>query len=208
MRTRSKLLMAAIAAIALLGMAVSAASARNLENPRFEKGFRIVWTPLTLEAGGRSIRCNVTLEGTYERSSIAKLAGNRIGRVTSANAGECTRGTATALRETLPWEVTYNSFTGTLPVIRTVTQNLIRSSFKAEVEGIACLAQTRTEQPARGIATVESGGAITGYRADESALIETTGGFFCSFGGPSHFAGAASSITVRGGAEAQTIRLI
>jgi len=198
----------ALTVIALLAMTVGAASARNLENPRFERGFRIIWTPLTLEFGGRSIRCNLTLEGTYERSTIAKLARNRIGKVTEAKFAECSRGSATALRETLPWEVTYQSFTGTLPAITSVTQNFIAWAFKLEVEGLACLARIRVEQPARGIATVESGGAITGYRADETALIETGGGFFCQFGSPAHFAGAASSITTRGGTEAITLRLI
>jgi len=208
MRTRSKLLIAAIAAIALLGMAVSAASARNLEVSNSANGFRITWNPLTLEAAGLEARCPVTLEGTFERSSIAKRTTENIGRVTGAAVGTCTRNRATALTETLPWEVRYSSFAGTLPNITSVSMNLIRASFRANLEGIECLAASRAEQPAGGIATIGAGGAITGFRADETRGIETTGGFFCTIGGRARFAGSASTITARSSTAAISIRLI
>src|SRR6185312_3417037 len=200
MRTHSKLLIIALAATAALGLTVSAASARNLEFTNWENGFRIVWNPLRLEAGGRETSCPITLEGTFERHTFAKLTPERLGKVTEAAIGTCTRNTATALRETLPWEIKYSSFTGTLPNITSVRINVIKFSWQENLEGITCLARTETSRPFRGIATV-SGTSITGFRADETAGIETTGGFFCSIGGAAHFSGNATSITSRGRTE-------
>jgi len=207
MRTRSKLLMAAIAAIAVLGTAVTSATASRLEVPNFERGFRIQWTALTLEAAGVRIVCPVTLSGSFSARSIVKRAGERIGAVTAAAVGSCTEGAATALTETLPWEVTYNSFEGTLPSITGVRLNLVRSSFQASNGGITCLARTEVSRPARGIARVASG-AVTGFRADETATISTTGGFFCTLGGPAHFAGEATFIRTSEGGSAIELRLI
>jgi len=208
MRTRSKLLLAAISATALLGLAIGTASARNLEISNSASGFRITWNPLRIQAGGREALCPVTLEGTFAAGTIAKRAGASLSRVTGANVGTCTRNTATLLRETLPWEVQYSSFTGTLPVITTVSLNIIRMSFNVNLEGIACLAPSRTEQPVGGIATVEASGRIIGLRADETRTIETTGGIFCTIGGPASFAGEARTITARASTAAVTIRLI
>jgi hypothetical protein len=209
MRKRSKLLIAAITAIALLGMAVSSASAGHFEISNWERGFRIAWNPLRLTAGSNEIDCPVTLEGTFRAHTFAKIARNGVGSVTSASLGACTRGTATILTATLPWEVSYQSFAGTLPNITSVTLNLIRASFNAETGTIACLARTESGRPARGIAEVGAGGAITGFEAEPNARIETSGSFFCNFGGEAGFAGRAASTTVGGGGtEAITIRLI
>lgn len=207
MRNRSTLPLAAIAAIALLVTAVSAASARNLEIPGFTRGFRIVWTHLHLSAAGREADCPVTLEGDFAARTFAKNNLTNLGRVTEAMVGTCTRNTATVLRATLPWEVTYQSFGGSLPNITALTLDLIGASFNVNLEGIQCLARTATSRPARGIAEVTAG-RINRFEAESAASIETSGGFLCSFGGPGHFSGSASSITVRGGVEAITVRLI
>ena len=201
------------AAIALLGcvvlsMAVSSASAGHLEVSNSANGFKIAWNPLTLEAAGLEVRCPVTLEGTFERSSIAKRTTENIGRVTGAAVGTCTRSRATLLRETLPWTLHYSSFAGTLPNITSVSVDLIRMSFQVNLEGIECLAATRAEQPWGGIATIGAGSAITGFRADESRGIETSGGIFCTIGGRAFFNNAAATITNRAGTGAITIRLI
>jgi len=207
MRTRSKLLLAAISAPALLGLAIGTASARNLEISNSANGFRITWNPLRIEFSGREARCPVTFEGTFERSSIVKSPSSRVGRVIGAAVGTCTRNTATFLRETLPWELDYNSFTGTLPSIASVSLNLIRASFSANLEGIECLAQSRSDQPWSGIITAEANGTFTGFRTDESRSIETSGGFFC-ITSRARASGDASTITSRGGTTAITVRLI
>lgn len=206
MRTRSKLLIAAIGAIALLGMVVSTASATHIEIVNWERGFRIVWSPLTLTAGGREARCPVTVEGSFETHTFAKRAGTRIARITEAAIGTCTRNSATVLRETLPWEVTYNSFGGTLPNIESIKFNILGSSIQTNLEGIACLMTLSSAQPGRGIARA-SAGTIVGFKMEEGAEIETSGGFFCGLS-KARFFGEASSITVRGGAEAMSVRLI
>ncbi|HXE45700.1 MAG TPA: hypothetical protein VN635_10925 [Conexibacter sp.] len=206
MRNRSKLLLAALSAIALLGMAVGVASARNLEVSNSEAGFRIIWSDLKLEAAGREADCPVTLEGTFERRTFSKLATTNVGRVTEAAVGTCIRGRATVLRETLPWEVRYSSFAGTLPNISSVNLNLIRASFRVNIEGIECLARTEANQPARGNAIV-SGGEIRTFEAERNAGITTTGGFFCSISGAAHFSGNGTA-TTREGAATTRIRLI
>jgi len=208
MRNRSRLLLAAIGAIALLGMAVGAASAGRLEVSNSANGFKIVWTRIRLEAAGLEAQCPATLEGTFERATYAKRITERIGRVTGANIGTCNRNRATLLRETLPWEVQYDSFVGVLPSITTVSLNVIRMSFRANLEGIECLAATTTQHPVGVIARLGGEGPVIGVRFDETREIETVGGFFCSIGGPAHFAGEAAFITNRAGVAAITIRLI
>jgi len=191
----------------LMSLAAASASARSIEITNSERGFRITWNPLRLEAAGRSIECPVTLEGNFAVHTFAKRAGTRVASVSELAVGTCTRGSVSVLIESLPWEITYNSFGGTLPTITELKFNTIREAFQVNLEGIICLATTRVEQPARGISRISSG-AVTGFRMDETALIETTGGFFCTLPGKAHFAGEASSITVRGGTEAMRVRLI
>lgn len=207
MHKSSKLLFAVLAAAALLGMAVSTASARNIELVNWERGFRISWSELRFEVTGRNVECPVTLEGSFARHTFAKVRGTRIGSIGNLAVGTCFRNLMTVLRETLPWELTYDSFAGTLPDITSMTWDFVRMALRFNIEGVECLATTRTEQPARGIATVASG-RVTGFRLDETATIETFMGFFCSFPGPAHFAGTANSVTVRGGTEAISVRLI
>jgi hypothetical protein len=207
----NKRYLSAVAVLAALLLCVTAPTtcARKLEVRNSANGFRINWRPLRIEAAGINILCPLQLEGSFERSSYAKVAGAGIGRVTGVSiTGRCESGTATFLRETLPWEVTYKSFGGALPDITSLTLNFLRLSWQLEAAGTRCLARTETNRPFRGIATVEPSGAITGFRADETAAIETTGGLLCSFAGPGHFGGLAERITNQAGTGAITIRLI
>lgn len=204
MRTRSKLLLASVAATAIFAFAVGTASANRLENPVAERGFRATWTSLTLEAGGRRIACPITLEGSFTARTFAKRARTSIGLVNRATRGTCSEGTGSILTETLPWDVEYNSYGGTLPNIERVTLLLIRASFRAS-NGIACLAGTEANEPARAIVRVNSG-SITELEMDTSAQIGQAGGFFCEFGTKAHFAGRATVSTSEGAAGA--LRLI
>src|SRR5580765_3632601 len=108
MRTRSKLLLAALATTAFMSIAVSSANARRFEisNQRF----RAVWTFLEFTANGHVILCPVTLEGSFHSRTLSKVSGQLIGYVTNAfvPATECvTGGRARALTETLPWHMQY-----------------------------------------------------------------------------------------------------
>src|SRR4051794_14739384 len=144
-----KVLLAALGATVLLGALVSTASARNFST-----------SSQTLRASFREVRwrlpfgitnCQVTLEGSLHSRTIDKVPGRLIGYITSAALGSCSSGTATILRETLPWHVRYANFTGTLPNITSLGTNVIDASFRVrETFTITCLARSTAAQPAIG----------------------------------------------------------
>jgi hypothetical protein len=187
---RSKLFLVGMGAALMLAMAVSTASANSLRVS--SASWKAVWTPLSFSAGGATVRCNVTLEGSWESTTIAKRAG-KIGSVTGAALNSCSGGTATVLSGTLPWEVHYVSFAGTLPRISSVKISLIGARFAVDPEGSlpACLVGTTSTSPAYGFVNL-SGGSVTGLRADETTGIPLGGSFFCEIGGDGTFAGTAS----------------
>jgi hypothetical protein len=146
----SKLLLAALGATIVLGAFVSTASARNLSiSTQF---IRTAFTSVRFSEpfGGRT-DCAVTLEGSLHTRTIAKVAGTLIGYITRADLGTCATGTATILRETLPWHVRYLAFAGTLPNITRLIINVIGASFRVRFPGgTECLARTTPEQPGIG----------------------------------------------------------
>jgi hypothetical protein len=177
MRTRSKLTLAGLTASLLMGLAVSSASANELKIAD-TTGFRVTWTAFNLqgvEAGVRVI-CPVTLEGTFHSTTLQKRAGALIGFITRAavNGAEppCTGGRATILQEHLPWHLTYEAFTGTLPDIEFVTLLLRRFAYRVETTvlgfRIACLYeyQGRPEENLAGNLSIErpTGGQIRELR--------------------------------------------
>lgn len=209
MRTRSKLFLVAIATTALLGLAVGTASANRLEVTNAERGFRLAWNELHFAAGGNTVTCRVTLEGSFTRRTTVKRDNEVIGKVTrAALTTPCTGGSATVLTATLPWEVQYDSFTGTLPNIESVILDLNRASFQIQIQGIEpCLAVTETNEPGRGIGAVNASGELTTLRADPNARIGTRGGFLCSFAGKGSFEGTANA-TVLGETKHNVLKLI
>lgn len=217
MRTRSKLVLAAFAAAALMAMAVGSASARSFSTS--EQEFEVVWSrafsaprgPLTFTVPGfGTIECNVTLLGRFEARTIAKETGLDKGRINHAVVqGEaCVGGTATVLAETLPWRVRYVSFRGTLPNITAARISLIGASFRVQPSGgIACLARTEASRPGLGEVTL-SGGRVTGLTADETARIRVGGSFLCEIASvESTFRGIALVTNLAGTADL-TITLI
>jgi hypothetical protein len=136
--------LAAITAALLLSAAVPTASARNLSvsNARF----RIVWDQLSQQTGlGIDIECRVILEGSFHRSTIAKISRSLIGAVTSARSDNatCTGGTlwmhngseivlGVRAAQSLPWHITYEDFEGTLPRVSSIDLLLrgIRLTFR------------------------------------------------------------------------------
>jgi hypothetical protein len=181
MHIRSRILLALAGTAAIVAMASSVASATRLATN--ESHFVIAWTPLEFQASGASpatVRCNVTLGGSFHSRTISKVAGQLIGAITEAIVNTCSGGTARALTEKLPWHVQYGSFSGTLPNITGVTLKLIGAAFSIIPTGsMQCLAVTSTTEPALGIGNRETRtGAITGLRAEEATEIELKGGFF------------------------------
>jgi hypothetical protein len=183
MRTRSKLIISALAATLLMSFAVSSASASRLSVSN--RNFRAVWSLLTLEAAGAVINCPVTLEGSFHSATLAKRVGALIGHISRASVrgglAECLN-TGTATISALPWHVTYGGFQGTLPRPTGVVLQLIGARFTVDPAGglPACTATTSTGSPARGIANLEAGGIVTGLTADPSAEIPLSEGFGCA----------------------------
>jgi hypothetical protein len=178
MRNRIRAALAAFLGALVLTFAVGAASARNLSYS--SQTYRIIWSSLTFsESGGNfPIACPVTLEGSFHSRTFAKVTGLLAGYITRAavnNVG-CTEGQATILTETLPWHVTYQSFTGTLPRINSVRYNLIGAAFQVEPTfGIVCLARTSATFPAAGDAARDARGNITSLIPDSELAIPVTG---------------------------------
>jgi hypothetical protein len=126
MRTSAKLGLTALIAALLLASALSTASARNLSTNT--QNIRTTWSRLEF-VGTLTVRCPVTLEGSFHSRTIPKVARLLIGAVTRIDirSASCTGGTATVAR--LPWHITYEGFTGTLPSISSVRLLLQRFLF-------------------------------------------------------------------------------
>ena len=115
MLNRSKALPATLAALAVLLVAASGASANrfSLNNT----SFRIVWSPMHfITRAGSDITCNVTFEGNFASRTFTKTNGSQIASITAARLESCSR-TMTFLTETLPWSMLYSGFIGALPNI-------------------------------------------------------------------------------------------
>jgi hypothetical protein len=197
MRFRSKVILTALTAVVFAALLASGASATRLSVNTVD--FRLVWSPLSFEAGSNVVACNVTLEGSFAASSFAKTVGSQIGTVSAAAvAATCTGGSARALTETLPWRVTYGGFSGVLPRISSVNLTLVGTSFAiAPTElGFACLGSTT---PARGIAVRTEAGEFR-VRADETVELVLRGGPFgvCALE-RGHFRGTSAVVTSSGG---------
>jgi len=204
---RSKLLFAGLSAALLLSMAVASASANKLSNS--SRTFRIVWSSLELGSEIGTVRCPVTLEGSFHSATISKVTNALIGYITRGTVvtASCTGGRATINQEALPWHIRYDSFRGTLPAITGITQTLIGSKFTVELGGLTCTTVTTATNPAKGISNIAASGLVTGNRADELATIPLRGNFFCEIGGNGSFSGTGT-VTQLGNTTAVFVRLI
>jgi len=207
MRLTLKLGLAALLAASVMATAVGIASARNLSVSN--QNFRIVWTPLEFNAPeGTRVRCNVTMDGTFHTRTIAKVANALLGYVTRAIVEQPScresvfntavraipwNGTETSLGATiansLPWHVTYLTFTGTLPNISGVGLLLHRVRFTLEIPLTSCLASYgRDDTRLTGTVNLSSGVATTltpgTNRAPRFQLIRGTCPPEGSFSGP------------------------
>src|SRR4051794_16657950 len=179
MRNRTTTAATMLAAALLLALSVTSSASRLSYS---SKEFRIVWASLSFSAeeGGVSITCPVTLEGSFLERTATKVREALAARITTATVGTCREGGGTILAVSLPWSVTYQSFTGVLPTITGVRYALIGAAFQIEPGlGIRCLARTSTESPAAGEARRDANGRITSLIADSSLAIPTTGNFEC-----------------------------
>jgi hypothetical protein len=182
MPTRTKLAFAGLAATFLMAFAVNTATANRLSVSNRE--FRVTWTELTFfgEGGSPTVRCPVTLEGSFHERTIAKVLGLLVGYVTRAISGRgaaCTGGGATVLTNTLPWHVTYEGFRGTLPRIAQVRLLFRRVAFSVEVLGTTGLYKENGTEQAAGEINVEAGGNATTLTVDNTIRLPLfEGGLF------------------------------
>lgn len=179
MRHRLTTAAAILAAALLLALPTAAASSRLSYS---NKEFRILWSSLSFSEsnGGIAITCPVTLEGSFLERTHAKTRDLLAARITAAAVGTCQEGNGTILAMSLPWNVTYQSFTGALPNITGVRYALIGAAFQIEPGlGIVCLARTSAEAPAAGEARRDANGRITSLTTDSTLAIPITGSFEC-----------------------------
>jgi hypothetical protein len=135
MRTGSKLILAGLGATLLMAFAVNTASARNFSVSN--QTFRGTFNNLEFEGAG-VVRdtCRVTIEGSLHTRTIAKVAGSLVGYITRVTIGQCSEPT-TVLTATLPWHVSYESFSGRLPDITLLILRATGVSFRVSI----CLAR-------------------------------------------------------------------
>ena len=205
MQTRA--ILSALVAAVVLALAVGSASANELAYS--EDQYDIRWAALEFTpTAGSIMRCPLTLLGSFHTRTIDKAEGALIGDIDHAvlrggsGAGECTGGTATILNASLPWHVTYESFTGELPDIDSYRIILVGASFEIiNSLGINCLARTTLANPAAGEVTVSESGQVTTLTGDPDVSIPVTGGdSLCAFVGvEASFSGSGSFEDRRGG---------
>jgi hypothetical protein len=190
----------ALALACTLALAAGVADAQELEFPNGERGFRVRWASLEFEAAGATVRCPVTLEGTF-RSRTITSAGIPIADVTGARSAACTGGSLTLLAETLPWRVRYTSFTGVLPNIAGIKLALENANIAGQPTGFPrCTARTTETEPIRLTANVRNLELVS-VESEAAAGIRLAGEFLCSFSGSAHVRGLAGPVTTLDGYE-------
>ena len=106
------MLVGLVSALVLAGL-VATASAAWLSSS--ELALIAGWERMDIAGGFGTVECTLVLENVLHRSIFTKTVNSLIGYVQYANISSCRRGSATVLRETLPWHIRYRSFTGILP---------------------------------------------------------------------------------------------
>jgi hypothetical protein len=188
MKTRSKLLLAALIAAASLATAVGTAGARRIElsEQRIRAEWREAERTKFIDSGGIfEIECQITVEGTFHSRTLSKVSGQLIGYITAAETTfRCASGGEVAIlngREplpgggtaanTLPWHIRYDSFTGALPSITGIRIQIIEAAIRMwKPLGPDCLYESTTAQPLYAILEVAAG-TITALRWDETRSI-------------------------------------
>ncbi len=174
---------------------------------------RVVWEKLEfgIPPIEGTMRCLLTLEGSFHERTITKIRGLLAGYVTRAAVGNsvCTGGQMTILSELLPWHIRYESFSGTLPNIAGLTISLIRMGFIITFGGNNCRVVSTVASPFRLIASI-GGGAIAGLRIDESTFIPFSngpGGTLCTLASGA-FRGTSRPVTLLGTTNTVSVTLI
>jgi hypothetical protein len=137
--------------------------------------FQMVWISMSFESFFTTVRCPVTLDGSFSARTFAKRQDQTIGQMyhTALNGRACTGGSAT-LELLAANALVYRSFTGTLPRITGVITGVLGWRIRAvTTEGFeVCTATTTLRNQAGLTLEVNEGtGVVTGARLDESRAI-------------------------------------
>jgi len=205
----------------VLAATTGIASSRTLSSN--SQTFRATFAVLEFFGEGIGfIDCPTTLEGSFHSRTITKTARMLIGAITEARIKQnsCTNGTVstfdgaesyngTTPPNTLPWHVTYESFTGSLPSIEAV--NMLVSRFRLGISTSAgvCIGQYGgSSDNVTYAATLGAGGAITSLRyiagRNDIRLIRRDGGLVC----PNVRIGGSASVTQLNSSASVRITLI
>jgi len=184
MLTKKALAGGGAAAIMLLSLAISTASANRLSMNTSQ--WVATWREMTIEGSFGRINCPLTLEGELHSRTFAKTRSSLIGYVNEARSGTCSGFTGTVLRERLPWHVQYDSFTGTLPTIASVSLRIIGFEFKIrETFGVECLFRSTEARPLSAALTREAGSVVRSVTLSGRFAAEACAGLEATFGGTS-----------------------
>jgi hypothetical protein len=209
MRLRCKLLLAGLAVSLLMSFAVGSASANRISVTN--KQIRATWSNLRFADNGGTGRmtCQVTLEGSFHSATLRKIRGALMGYITSAivHSTSCTGGSTTILNESLPWHVTYDSFTGVLPNITGIIILLHSLAFAVELGfGGPCLYAADATHRARGRVNIGAGGGGNTIDADNTIrLLRTSGTFLCP---PETSFSGSGQVTLQGNTSRISVTLI
>lgn len=143
MRTIARFGLVVPVAVLLLASGLSAASARNFELST--QRIRVTWSRLEFGTSLFTLRCQATLEGSFHSRTVAKVAGTLIGAITRVNIKSESCGEIRTAVRALPWHITYEGFTGTLPNIASVRLLLLRFLLDFIVFGLTCSYGTATD---------------------------------------------------------------
>jgi hypothetical protein len=218
-----QLIVATLAATALLATVVATSSARNFSVSN--QNIRVTWNRLDFVGGGRTIECNLTLEGSFHSRTIAKVARTLIGAITKAKYHRPCRGgeawTANGLEthprlgrlaNTLPWHITYEAFAGRLPAITEIL--LLLSRFKLKIQtglfGFDCIGLYGNERDNITGRAAVAGGAITSLALVAGRNTATLAGQLGNAECPptTNFVGTSNSVTLLGTTTRITVTLI
>lgn len=196
---RDRILFLAIgAAMGVLLLAANVASAGRISIDDLDH--RVSWSPMTVRTAVGSVRCPVTLNGSFHSGTITKTVDTLIGVITSArvNGAACTGGRFTFLGGSLPWHVRYKSFSGTLPRITALGASIVGLSMQVEREGVNCLLTTDTAAAARIEFDADFYMLLIRWVSAASIDFDTTG-FLCDLAGEAQFEGLEDEIDDGGG---------
>jgi hypothetical protein len=155
------------AAVALMTSAWASANKMSVSS----RTFRQTYSSLELEGEIGTVRCPITLEGSFHSSTFGKVANATLGSVSRAalNEGACTGGTVQANTETLPWGEAYSGFEGTLPTFTSTIRVIIGRPIRLMIFGMFCYYQAAIGVPPEmnfSVTLRRMGGVVIGVRFD------------------------------------------